>query len=154
MGLKVSKFPCSHSAPLHSKERQFSKDGLGLYTFKYNDPNNSTLDTETYTDAQYLGTGSDVSRVYKVSTSGGGTSSVHTGGSELVLYSAYNQAILLDSGGATELSNSPNFLTVQSSAWTNNITTIIGVAFLLINNEIMQVDPTNNSQLQAGGGSE
>ena len=132
------------------------QDGLGLYTFKYNDPNNSTLDTETYTDAQYLGTGSDVSRVYKVSTSGGGTNSVHTGGSELVLYSAYNQAILLDSGGATELSNSQAFLTVQSSAWTNNITTTslsAGTAFLLINNEIMQVDPTNNSQLQAGGGS-
>jgi len=100
-----------------------------------------------------LATGNEASRVYKVSTSGGSTLAFHQGGSDVNLYNVSTDTILLDNSGATEIDSSVTTIPVQSSSFTTQITPGAN-AFLLINNELMNITGKSGSNITVTRGVE
>ena len=91
-------------------------------------------------------TNNEESRVYLVGKSGGSTNRAHPGGSAIDLYNVSNTTILIDNSGATEVSAGATTIPLQNSSWSSQISTsavAAGNAFLMINNEIMQIDASN-----------
>jgi hypothetical protein len=93
-----------------------------------------------------LAGGDEASRVYKVQTSGGTARAFHQGGSDVNLYNVSSDTILLDNSGATQIDATTTTIPVQSSSFTTQITPGPN-AFLLINNELMNVTAKSGSNI-------
>ena len=100
-----------------------------------------------------LSGGNEASRVYKVSSSGGSALDFHQGGSSVNLYNVSTDTILLDNSGATEIDSSVTTIPVQSSSFTTQITPG-PTAFLLINNELMNISGKSGSNITVTRGAE